>query len=110
MSSSNTPFMKVNDSDKQRPSDGRVLPSEEGHTGQGGEAGCTEKMKLHKFKIIGFVVVLLIAIILAVTLSGSGDKPGPTPPPVPPTPPPNPPIPVNRGYNPYYLDEKSVIV
>ena len=66
-------------------------------------------MKRHKFKIIGVLVVLLVAIILGVTLSG-GDDPTPVPPapPVPPTPP-TPPVPINRGYNPYFLNDTSSI-
>ena len=109
--SSNTPFMKVNDSDKQRPSDstGKILPDAMGHT-SGEEAGCGEKMKQRKFLIIGVLVGLIVVIILAVTLTGGGgDKPpGPTPPgPNPPAP--DPPVPVNRGYNPYYLNSSSIV-
>lgn len=106
--SNNTPYMKVNDSDKQRPSDGKILPDMHGHT-SGEEGGCGEKAKQHKFKIIGVVVVLLIGVILLVTLTGSsGDNPNP-PGPTPPGPTPPAPIPANSGFNPYYLDENSTI-
>ena len=109
--SNNTPYMKVNDSDKIRGS-GNILPGEQAHTGGDGEGGCGEKMKQHKFKIIIGVVILIVAIILGVTLSGgSSDKPGPAPtPPGPnpgPTPGPGPPI--NSGYNPYFLNATSNI-
>lgn len=67
------------------------MPESRGHTGDGEDGGCGEKMKQHKFKIIGVLVVLLVAIILGVTLSGGSDNkpvpPQPVPPkPVPPTP------------------------
>jgi len=65
-------------------------------------------MKQHKFKIIGVLLVLIVGIILALTLTGSGDKPTPTPPGPGPGPGPSP-IPVNRGYNPYYLNESSIV-
>lgn len=101
--------MKVNDSDKQRPSDGKILPDAQGHTTGGGDEGCGEKMKQHKFKIIGISLIVLIAIILGVTLSGGGDAP-PKPKPGPgPGPGPNPIIPANTGFNPYYVDDTSVI-
>ena len=66
-------------------------------------------MKNNKFKIIGIVVVLLVAIILGVTLTG-GDTPtppGPAPKPVPPAP--TPPVPINKGYNPYFVNDTSLI-
>jgi hypothetical protein len=50
------------------------LPESLGHTGDGEDGGCGEKMKQHKFKIIGVLVVLLVAIILGVTLSGGSDN------------------------------------
>lgn len=110
MSSNNTPYSKVNDSDKQRPSDGKILPGEIGHTNSGEDGGCGEKVKQNKWKIVGVLVVLIVAVILAVTLSGSGDKPTPPGPAPGPTPPgPTPPEPINTGYNPYYLDENSTI-
>jgi hypothetical protein len=68
-------------------------------------------MKQHKFKIIGVLVVLLVAIILGVTLSGGSDdkpKPGPGPGPTPPGPGPSP-KPINAGYNPYFLNSSSLI-
>ena len=109
--SNNTPYMKVNDSDKIRGS-GNILPGEQAHTGGDGEGGCGEKVKQHKFKIIIAVVVLIVAIILGVTLSGSSDSPTPTPtPPGPgPGPTPGPGPPVNSGYNPYFLNATSVIM
>lgn len=65
-------------------------------------------MKQHKYKIIGIVVVLIVAIILGVTLSGSSDSPTPGPTP---TPGPGPtPEPINHGYNPYFLNETSLIM
>jgi len=67
-------------------------------------------MKQHKFKIIGISLIVLIAIILGVTLSGGGgDTPVPTPP-TPPTPP-APPIiiPANTGYNPYFVNDTSMV-
>ena len=68
-------------------------------------------MKQHKFKIIGISLIVLIAIILGVTLSGGGgDAPVPPTPPTPPTPPPTPPIiPANTGFNPYFVNDTSVI-
>jgi len=81
----------------------------QGHTGEGDDGGCGGTMKRHKFKIIGVVVVLLVAIILAITLSGGGSDPSPpVPPPGPkPGPEPTPPIPVNKGYNPYFVNDTS---
>ena len=80
----------------------------QGHTTSGEDGGCGETMKRHKFKIIGVLVVLLVAIILGVTLSGGSDPaPKPVPPgPVPPTPP-IPPVPINKGYNPYWVNETA---
>ena len=106
--SGNAPLMKVNDSDKQRPSDGKILPDAQGHMGTDGEGGCGEKMKQNKGKVIGVLVVLIVAIILAVTLSGGGSSPpGPTPPG--PTPPgPTPPEPINSGFNPYYIGNETI--
>jgi hypothetical protein len=83
------------------------LPDTESHNGDEG-GGCGEKVKQHKFKIIGIIVVLVVAVILGVTLGGSGDSPSP-PGPTPPGPKPNPPEPINTGYNPYYLDENSAV-
>lgn len=80
----------------------------QGHTTSGGD-GFGEKVKQHKWKIVGVLVVLIVAIILGVTLSGSGDKPSPGPGPGPTPPGPTPPEPINTGYNPYYLDEDTPI-
>lgn len=82
----------------------------QGHTTSGEDGGCGEKAKQHKFKIIAFVVFAIVCIILGVTLTGGKDPtpgPGPKPGPTPPTPPT--PAPIDSGYNPYYLDETSVI-
>ena len=60
-------------------------------------------MKQHKFKIIGALVILIIAVILGVTLTGGTSPAPPNPPgptPVPPTPTP---VPIDTGFNPYYL-------
>lgn len=105
--SGNTPLMKVNDSDKQRPSDGKILPDAQGHMGTDGEGGCGDKMKQNKGKVIGVLVVLIVAIILAVTLSGGGSTPGPKPGPTPPQPP-VPPEPINSGFNPYYIGNETI--
>lgn len=51
------------------------------------------------------VVVLLLAIILPLTLKKSGDDPEPTP--VPPPPPPPPPLP--DAYNPYSVDNSTLV-
>ena len=54
---------------------------------------------------------MIVAVILGVTLTGGSDKPnppGPKPGPVPPTP--NPPVPINEGFNPYYLNDSSLIM
>jgi hypothetical protein len=78
----------------------------QGHT-TAGDHGCGEKVKQHKWKIVGVLVVLIVAIILGVTLSGSGgDKPSPGPGPTPPSPP-DPPEPINTGYNPYFLGDDA---
>lgn len=66
-------------------------------------------MKQHKFKIIGISLIVLIAIILGVTLSGGGgDTPNP-PTPTPPTPPTPTPVEANTGFNPYFVNDTSVI-
>ena len=83
MSTEGRPFIgKVNDSDKQR----GILPETAGHHGDG-EAGCGEKVKQHKWKIVAVAAVLIVALILGLVLGGkSDDKPNP-PGPNPPTPP-----------------------
>lgn len=60
------------------------------------------RLKAHKWKILGAVMVIIIAIILGVVL-GKGSKPTPTPTPVPV------PVPVNAGVNPYYVDSGSLV-
>lgn len=97
MSEERQPFMKVNDSDKQR----GILPETQGHTTE--EGGWAGRAKQHKWKIIGVVAVLLLALILGLTLGGKkkdNNGPGPTPPT---------PVPINGGYNPYYYDNSSAV-
>ena len=88
---------KVNDSDKQR----GILPETAGHT-SGGEGGCGEKVKQHKWKIVAVVAVALVGLILGLVLGNKGDTPSP------PGPGPTPPAPIDTGYNLYYLNDSDV--
>jgi len=59
-----------------------------------GQATCMDKVKRRKWLIAGILTVLIIvAIVLAVTLSKSKDTP----------------IPEVDTYNPYVLDESSIV-
>ena len=61
-----------------------------------------DRVKTHKWKVIGVVAVLVVGIVLGFTLGGRGDDPSP-PTPVPPQPVPPTPIPVDAGINPYFV-------
>lgn len=51
------------------------------------------------------IAVLIVALILGLVLGGKGDDPIPPPvPPVPPTP-----VPIDSGYNIYYLNDNDTI-
>ena len=80
-----------------------MLPDNFDHNGNPDD-GAKRKRCCYLFGGIGALVVI-VGIILAVVLSknGGGDDPGPGPDP------PTPPTPVKPGYNPYSVDESTVV-
>ena len=77
-----------------------ILPTNYDHNGQGD--GSNSKKK--KYFIIGGIIALLaiLGLILGLTLGKNGGGDGPTPPPPPPGP-------IDDGYNPYHVDESSIV-
>jgi len=105
--SSNQRLIQNDSLDTNSRKDRNVLPNTTAHADgfPPQEGGLKEKAKKYKWWILLAVVVLLLAIILPLTLKGSGDDPEPTP--VPPPPPPPPPLP--DAYNPYSVDNSTLV-
>jgi hypothetical protein len=109
-------LIKINDSEKTRKDSnkGGILPNtfshtDDGVTSPGEQVGCGQKMKNHKYKILGLILLLVLAAVLAITIHDDDDKPKP-PGPAPPIPPVPPPVPPNKNYNMYFLSPNDTIV
>jgi hypothetical protein len=94
-------LIKINDSEKQRPSTLGETKLGKDHKSD----SCLKILKYYKWKIFWVTIFFIVAGIVTWVLidTSGGDKP---PTPTPPGPKPNPPapVPVNTGYNLYYMD------